>query len=304
MQKLLGSKKFAYVLMTVLVFLWGLEYIAAKTALETIRPFSLICIKCLIGFTFLLITKLIIDRRFPLKRKDIPVIIISALFGDVIYFVSEYSAMSFLPISVITITLAFLPSVSVLTEMIMYKNKPTWLIVAGVLVSIMGVGLVIGADFRELFSGRYLGYLLAFAAVISWNIYNFTTKGLSEKYSPLDLTMLQQICAILIALPFALANLPEIHTLDTGVIMGVAYLGIVSSFIGFLIYVNAIKVIGPTPCALYSNFLPLTSTFFGVVLLNEYISGLQLLGGVAVIVSGAVVIWQKGKESESSGREL
>ena len=220
-----------------------------------------------------------------------------------LYFAGEYGAMAYLPVSVITILLAFVPCLSVIIELILYKNKPSGLIVAGVLVSVIGVAMVIGADFRELFQGKYLGYLLAFSAVISWNIYNFLTKDLSEKYSPLDLTLLQQICAILLVLPYTIFNLPDINIIDSQVVAGVLYLGVISSFIGFLIYVRAIAVIGPTPCALYSNFLPVTTTFFGWILLNEHVSSLQILGGLVVITSGAMVIWQKGKEDGVKGTQ-
>jgi drug/metabolite transporter (DMT)-like permease len=295
-KELTSSKKVIYILMTLLVFLWGLEFIAAKAALDAIKPLSLVCFKYSTGLIFLIITKTIADRRLPLKPRDIPLLLICALFGEVLYFAGEYGAMAYLPVSVITILLAFVPCLSVLIELILYKNKPSGLVVAGVLVSVIGVSMVIGADFQEFFQGKYLGYILAFSAVISWNVYNYLTKGLSKKYKPLDLTILQQICAILLVLPYTVFNLPDINVIDSQVVMGVLYLGVVSSFIGFLIYVKAIVVIGPTPCALYSNFLPVTTTFFGWVILHEYVSFMQILGGVVVIASGAVVIWQKGKE--------
>lgn len=295
LKKLLNSKKTIYILMTLLVFMWGFEYIAAKTALETIQPLSLICVKYSISVVLLIILKAITDRRIPIRKKDIPILFICSLFGDVIYFGSEYGAMSYLPISVITIVLAFVPCVSIVIETIRYKRKPNSIIIIGVFVSVIGVGMVIGADFKEIFSGKYLGYLLAFSAVICWNIYNFITKDLSERYDSIDLTLFQQLCAVLIVLPYTLMNLPEKEMITTSVISGILYLGIISAFIGFLIYIKAIDVIGPTPCSLFSNFLPVTSTLFGWILLNEHITLLQILGGLVVIVSGAMVIWQKGK---------
>lgn len=287
-----------YIMMTVLVFLWGLEYIAAKAALDVFKPLSLVCLKYMIGLVFLIITKIILDRRLPLKARDIPLFLICALFGDVLYFAGEYGAMAYLPVSVITILLAFVPCLSVVIEMLFYKNKPSGLIVAGVIVSVIGVAMVIGADISEFFQGKYIGYLLAFCAVISWNIYNFLTKDLSEKYRPLDLTLLQQVCAVLLVLPYTLCNLPDINVIDSQIVAGVLYLGVISSFIGFLIYVKAINVIGPTPCALYSNFLPVTTTFFGWILLHERVSPMQILGGLIVIASGAIVIRLKGKEND------
>jgi drug/metabolite transporter (DMT)-like permease len=286
-----------YLLMTLLVFLWGYEYIAAKAALEAVAPLSLICIKYSIGLVLLIVVKLALDRRFPLKARDLPLLFICALFGEVMYFSSEYYAMSYLPVSVITIILAFVPCVSILIETVRYKTRPTGLIVMGVLTSVVGVAMVVGADIGELFQGKYIGYLLAFGAVICWNIYNFMTKDLSGKYAPLDLTVLQQVCAIILVLPYTIANFPAPETMTTAVITGILFLGIVSAFIGFLIYVNAIKTIGPTPCALFSNFMPVTTTFFGWLLLSEYISTIQMLGGLVVIASGVVVIREKGKEN-------
>ena len=45
-------------MMTVLVFLWGLEYIAAKAALDVFKPLSLVCLKYMIGLVFLIITNI------------------------------------------------------------------------------------------------------------------------------------------------------------------------------------------------------------------------------------------------------
>ncbi len=297
-----NARKIVYVLMTLLVFMWGLEFIVAKVALETIKPLSLVCLKYSISLVLLAIVKAVADRQWPLKRRDIPVLFLCSLFGEVIYFASEYGAMAYLPVSVITIILAFVPCVSIVIEAICYKNRPTFVIVIGVSASVIGVALVIAADFREIFQGKYIGYLFAFGAVICWNAYNFFTKDLSERYKPFDLTLLQQSCAVIIVLPYAITNLPDPELISAQLMAGVLYLGIGSSFVGFLIYVKAIHIIGPTPCALFSNFLPVTTTFFGFILLHEQISLIQLLGGVIVIVSGTFVIREKGREDQAECR--
>lgn len=51
-KELTSSKKVIYILMTLLVFLWGLEFIAAKAALDAIKPLSLVCFKYLTGLIF------------------------------------------------------------------------------------------------------------------------------------------------------------------------------------------------------------------------------------------------------------
>ena len=60
-----------------------------------------------------------------------------------------------------------------------------------------------------------------------------------------------------------------------------------------LIVIYGLKKLGPTISAIYSNFLPVTSTFFGWIFLSENISLFQIAGGIIVISAGYVVIREK-----------
>jgi drug/metabolite transporter (DMT)-like permease len=294
-----ASKKCSYLLMIALVFFWGFEYIAAKAALDACKPITLVFFKYSVGFVVLVIVKLVKDRKLPFRRRDIPFFLICAVFGDILYYGSEYSALAYLPVSIVTIVLAFVPAVSIVTEMFVYKRKPTVPIAVGIVICVLGVIPVVGADFSQLASGKLVGYLLAFFAVISWNIYNFITARLTGHYTPLDLTLYQLAAAIVLSAPYMAFNLPEAAHVDGALILAILYLGVISSAFGFLIYVNAVGVIGVTPSALFSNMLPVSSTFFGWLFLKEMISLPQIIGGIIVIAAGSVVIWLKGKHDDS-----
>ena len=89
--------------------------------------------------------------------------------------------------------------------------------------------------------------------------------------------------------------MPPAEAFTPPIIAGLIYLGVMNAGIGFLISVRSIHVIGPTPTAMFSNFLPVTSTFFGWLFLNETLTGMQIIGGIIVIASACVVIREKGK---------
>ena len=292
---LLDSKKFNYILMAILVVNWGFEYIAAKAALDTLAPIVLVFFKYSVSMLLFLIIKMIRDRRFPFRKKDILPFAICAVIGDIIYFASEYQAMSYLPISVLTIVLALIPAVSIITEFLIYKRRPNTAIVLGIVCCVIGVGMVVGADFDKLLSGRLIGYFLAIFAVLAWNTYNFVTENLTKSYSILDLSLYQAVGVFIIAAPYVFFNLPPAGQVDMTVVLAVVYLGLLSAGVGLLIYVNAVRVIGVTPVALYSNMMPITSSFFSFIILHETIMPLQIVGGVVVITSACVVIWQKDK---------
>lgn len=295
-----SRKRNMYLLMIVLVFAWGLEYIFAKQALAFMEPLTLVFFKYLIGFAAALIIKLKAEGKSLMRKKDIPIFLFCALFGEIGYFYFEYSAMGFLPVSLVTIVLAFVPALSIIIDKVVFKKKVTKKMTAGILLSIIGIALVIGVDYHILFQGRIVGYLLAFGAVLTWNLYNFLTASLHERYESATLTLNQLICTILLVWPYAFTHMPDWKTITAGVVGGVLYLGILSTGIGFIIFVRSLHILGPTVTAIFSNFLPVTTTLFGWLILKETILPVQMLGGAVVIAAGYLVIKEKGRLEELS----
>lgn len=293
-----SEKKIMYVLMTFLVIAWGMEYSIAKYILSVFEPLTLLFFKYLIAVVILLVLKLKIEGRGFIKREDLLIYIICAISGDVGYFYCEYKAMTFLPVSIITIILAFVPLLSILVDRVFFGQKIGPKMLAGVFVSIVGIGMIIGVDVGSFGGEGVIGYVLAFAAVGLWNVYNFVTASLHDRYSSITLTINQIICALLLTWPIALTNLPDWSLVTPNMVVGILYLGIISTAICFIIMVRALNVLGPTVAAVFSNFMPVTSTLFGWLILKETLAPIQLVGGVVVVAAGYYVIKEKGKQSD------
>ena len=290
-----SQKRTMYLLMILLMFAWGLEYIFAKQALSIMESLTLVFFKYCIGFVVVLFIKLKAEGKSLMRKKDIPLFACCAIFGEIGYFYLEYTAMEYLPISLITIVLAFVPALSILIDKAVFKKKITKKMTVGILFCVIGIVLVIGVDYHLLFQGRIIGYLLAFGAVISWNFYNFLTASLHERYGSATLTLNQLICTVLLTWPYALAHLPDPESITLGVVGGIIYLGALSTGIGFIIQVRSLHILGPTVTAIFSNFLPVTTTLFGWLILKETILPVQMLGGIIVIAAGYIVIKEKGR---------
>ena len=281
--------------MFVLVFMWGLDYSVAKNALEVFRPLNLMFFKYLGGLIVITAIKVAAERRFTVRKKDIIFFVLCSLTGQVLYYFCEYTAMEYIPVALITIILSFVPIISILIERVFFKTKMSVRIITGLVVCVIGVGLVIGADFKSLFSGRALGYLLAFGAVISWNMYNFITARISRTYTELTMAFDQLLCTVLISLPYAAAVMPPAEEFTPQIILSLVYLGVGSAGTGYIIYVRGVKYLGPTISSLFSNFLPVTSTCFGWLILGQSLGVMQIAGGMIVIVSACYVIIEKSR---------
>lgn len=258
----------------------------AKNVLEVFRPLNLMFFKYFGGLIVITLIKAVAERKFTIRKKDIIFFVMCSLTGQVLYYFCEYTAMEYIPVALITIILSFVPIISILIERVFFKTKLSVSIIAG---------LVIGADFKSLFSGRALGYLLAFGAAISWNLYNFITARISRTYTELTMAFNQLLCTVLISLPYVAAVMPPAECFTPKIILSLVYLGVGSAGTGYLIYVRGVKYLGPTISSLFSNFLPVTSTFFGWLILGQSLGVMQIAGGLIVIVSACYVIIEKSR---------
>ncbi|MCL1809517.1 MAG: DMT family transporter [Clostridiales bacterium] len=292
------EKNKMYALMCVLIVVWGLDFIIAKNALELFEPMSLLFFKYVSALALVLIIKIKTDGLRFVKTKDLPIYIICALLGEVAYYFCEYSAMAYLPVSLISIIIAFVPAVSVVFERVLHKKRTNRKSIAGILVCIFGIAMVIGVDAGALLQGRATGYLLALSCVFLWNAYNFITVELHKNYATATLTANQLMCTVIMLLPYVLHRADALPAVTPTVVLQMLYLGVLSSGAGFLIQVRALHVLGPTTTALFSNFLPVATTFFGWLILKETISPPQMAGGVIVIAAGYIVIKEKGKTED------
>ncbi|MDD6310454.1 MAG: DMT family transporter [Firmicutes bacterium] len=284
--------------MIFLVICWGFDYVPAKLGLEILTPMCLLFYKYILGVPVAIIIKLITKSKYILRVKDIPMLIACVICGDILYFFCEYRAMDYIPVSLLTIILAFVPMVSIIIERIVFKIKANRVMIIGIAICIVGVILVIGSDLSILFSGRAIGYVLAFGAVLAWNGYNFITMHI-DGYDSTSLSINQMMCTLLIIWPVVIPNMPPIESYTPAIVAGLLFIGIIDSGLGFVIVVNSLQKLGPTTSAVYSDFMPVTATIFGAIFLGESITLVQLIGGLIVISAGFIVIKEKGKLDEA-----
>ena len=286
------DKLVAHMLMILLVFAWGFDYIPVKYALKTLTPMCFLFGKYIMGFIIAVLLKVVQKNRKLIRKKDIPFFIICSIFGEIAYFNCEYTAIGYISVSATTIILALVPAVSMIIERILFKKKTGKKAVAGIVLCIFGVSLVIGADYAEFFNGGSTGYILAFAAVLCWNVYNYVTSAL-EQYDSVTLACTQMLCTLILLSPAAIHSMPLISEIPVRVYLCIIYTGVLDAGLGFIIVIYGLKKLGPTISAIYSNVLPVTSTFFGWIFLSENISLFQIAGGIIVISAGYVVIREK-----------
>lgn len=284
-----------HIMMIFLVIVWGLEYAVAKDALDHVNTMVILNIKYFFGALFITCFALrTTGLRFP-DRKDIPLIIGTTILGHIIYFYAEYTAMDTVPVANITVIFGFLPIGSVLVEKALFRRRMSRRLILFMLFCCGGIFLTIGGDFSSMKGGKGTGYLMCVIALLAWLGYLFLTENIAEKYGSVRIAFYQVSLAWFITAPLMAPHVSDLPHLPLPVMGELIYLGIVSEGICFIVEVTGLEKLGPTVSAVYSNFLPVTTAFFGMVLLGQDLVPLQYAGGALVILCGCLVIREKSR---------
>ena len=165
----------------------------------------------------------------------------------------------------------------------------------GLLISLLGTGLVIAAGADAALSGSLFGNLLMLLAAVLWGAYTAFNKTVVHDVSPTGATFF----GILVALPFLTAiGLPYVDTVvwsavDTWVWAAIIFSGGLSTGIAFAIWNTAVKTVGPSNTAVYSNLVPLVALLGGIVVLGETVTWPQIAGGALIIGGLFVMRWEQ-----------
>ncbi|MGM0846452.1 MAG: DMT family transporter [Bacillota bacterium] len=156
-----------------------------------------------------------------------------------------------------------------------------WGCIAGVLV---GITLLTGAYNMESMSVSFLGAAAGLAAGLSYALFIFGFKNASSIGKPQTTLTLAffSFCLIL----FVVSDKGEAASVITSSDLGwFILLGLVGAGVSFILYVIGIERTAPTTASMVAMVEPVTASIFGVVLLGDHLTFIQLIGMVIILAT-------------------
>lgn len=280
------SKKALMILVGV-NFLWGLDFIVIEYMMNYFSPTIFTMIRTLIGTIILLVIVYIKYRGLYIKKEDWPRVFISGAVGLSIYFTVENTGVGLTSASFASLIMATVPVFGLVVDRIFYKRKITGVKIIGVLVSIGGVYLLISGEPMGI---NIKGLATMLAAALFWAFYITYVKPLFDKYDMTTLLAGLFLSGTIIQLPITLifTGEPLIILTPISILITVAS-AIICLIIGEFGYVYAIGKLTITTVSIFENVLPLTAVVFSFFIFGTMLSGIQLVGGVIIMISVTVV---------------
>lgn len=286
-------KKLPYVLLAFMtVSVWGITFVSTKTLIASgLTPVVIFIIRFAIAY--LCILTFFHKILFAKTVKDEMLLLFAGLTGGSIYFIAENSALGITFASNVSLIICTSPIFTMILGRGIYHDKISVSAWIGSFISLTGVALVILNGSLN-FGINPLGDILTVAAAISWAIYCLILKRLNKHYDNLFITRKVFGYGTLTAIAYLIASNAFGHIdfqWTFPVIGNLLFLGIIASFLCYLMWNASIKMLGPEMTANFIYLVPLVTIIASYIILDEPISGWTILGACAII--GGIILVTK-----------
>lgn len=282
------------------VVIWGLSFLSIKVTLTVLPTMTQALWRHVIAAGVLLLMMRFIEPHTRLKREDIPRFVVAGLLGITLYFFLENNGIKRISASSASLIIAVVPIFTIIADALVFKEAMTKRKLVSVLISFAGVFCIVGNPYGD--SNDFLGYALMLGAAVSWVVYTLVTKSLFERYSDLAIVYYQTVIGVITLIPFALFEKTDWSAVSGPVLWNLLFLGIFCSALAAYLYIISMSVIGVAISSLMMNMIPVVAVVASFFVLNERISGMQMVGGILVI--GAVCLSSIGSGQGTPGDQV
>ncbi len=287
---------------------WGGTFVAARVVAQHVGPYSASFLRFFTASLFLLVIIIRQEGRIPrLQRHQIVPAVLLGMTGVFAYNVFFFLGMKTVTASRASLIVATNPIFISLLSAIIFRERLNAKGVSGIFLCLTGATIVISrGDLLSIFTGGVgWGEIYLLCCVASWVAYSLIGKVIMKDLSPLAaVTYSCLIGGAAMLIPACMEGLPR---LIGGIALkdwvGIVYLGFFGTVLGFFWYYEGIRAIGPTRASVFINFVPVSSIFFGWLILGEAVN-LSLLVGALLVMAGVYLTNRRrsAMEEASPGR--
>lgn len=272
--------------------LFGLSYIFTKNALKTASPMELVSFRFLLAF--IIMTILVKAKVMSVNYKNKPVrwLALLSFFEPVMYFIFETYGLKYTAASIGGLMISLIPIVVTILAAYLLKEIPNAKSVMYIIISVSGVILIVLMDSsKKGGSTSLIGILLLFGAVFSAALFNITSRRISKKFTPFEITYFMMFSG---ALSFNVLSICG-HILNGNIkdyfaplksmtfIESILYLGVASSIIAYFLINYSLAKLKASTISVFSNISTIVSIVSGVIVLHEKFYFYHIIGSILII---------------------
>lgn len=277
--------------------IWGGMYVVSKYVLDFIPPLTLVWLRFIIAFVVLYMILKIAEKKqkktVTIRKKDW---LLFAWIGFIGYFISitcQFIGTKLSNAHTGSLVTSATPAFMVIFAAIILKEKLTARRFLSTIIATIGVIIVIGWDIE--IGSYFIGTIILVGAAITWALLSIYVKIASTRFSSLVITTYAIFFSLFFITPFMVWEFQSspIEHVNMYVLLGVLYLGIVSTAGAFFLWNKGLKLMDASIGSLFFFFQPIVGSLLGWFLLNETLSSNFFIGGILIICSVFITTFEK-----------
>ena len=279
----------AYSKLLIAVVAWGGSFIATKIAVAQVAPVTVVWSRFALG---VLLMGLAAQRRkllAPPPVKDLLQFAWLGLLGITLHQWLQSSGLVTSQASTTAWIVATTPLFMAALGWVFLRERIGWPGVGGIALATLGVLLVVSkGEMQNILSGGFSapGDLLILISAPNWAIYSVLSRDALKKHPALKMTFYTALFGwLLTSLQFAWGgHWTEFSQLDLQGWLSIAYLGILCTFLAYIYWYDALKVLPAAHVGAFLYIEPVVSMVMAALVLDEKIGLASVLGGCMILL--------------------
>jgi len=272
--------------------LWAASYVAAKFVLRDTSVNLMLALRMSISALVLLPLLIALRKELNLTRKDIPQLALLALVGFVINKILEYGGLALTTASDVALLITSESIFTAALSWILLRERFKRMTGAALLLGLLGVYLIVERSLvPNIPSGggvlRIIGDLMVVLALLLEAFYTVRGKALLVKHPPLLITAASIVGSMLFWGPSAAWEILTTgwHPLGLAAWLGVIWMALMSTVVAYFAWFRGLASVDGSAAASALFVQPLLGTVLAIVLLNEQLTPMTVIGGMLIMLS-------------------
>ena len=279
--------------------IWGGMYVVSDIVLEVIPPFTLLTIRLLLAVFILSIILGVSGRGLPPRDAFVRFLLVG-LVGMGISLGAQFAGTDLsTAVNGALVTSASPVFIMLFAVLILREKLSTRRILAGAL-AIIGVLVILNPAEADFGSETFLGDIFLAIAALTWGLYSVLVRwaGRGTEADTLLITTIASFGGLFISLPAAGIELTQnsIGMIDGGGILGILYLGIISTALSMWLWNRAFALVDASVASLFFFAQPVSGALLGAIFLNQPMTPALWIGAI-LIATGVLLSLQTPKKA-------
>ena len=282
-------------LMLSVSLIWGFNFAVMKGLYVYFDPLAFTALRFVFAVPVLIVFLKLRGLPLRVEVRDLPAIIGLGILANTLYQILFISGLALTKAGNAALLTAATPVFAYLSGLLFKRERFSRNVLAGILLSIAGVGTIVLFGATEVALGaNWRGDLMILASALSWGWYTGAAARLLMKYGALRLTLWVMLTGTLLLIPPLLPSMMHQDWLSIPPMgwAGFAYSTFLSIVYGYLVWSYALHQVGISRTAIFSNMTPVIALLGSWMLLGEK-PALAQFTGVVLILGGIFIVRSK-----------